>query len=300
MNGAALSGPLACPVCDSKSVELYLDGDEQDLDSSEIGSSRVRISPGRILRCRGCRFGFRQVRSSPEKLRDLYRQMDTGTYVAELEGRKRTARRHLEIVQRDAQVGRILDVGCASGLFLRQALDAGWDVTGIEPSEILYAEALRALTPHGTVICATLEDANLEPGFDAITLWDVLEHVPDPSLFLKICRGLLREGGCLFLNVPDLDSLVARVLGRRWPLLLPEHLNYFNKSSLRRCAQRAGLRPVRFGRRRAFFSTKYVAYRVAQHEIPGSQVLKRAADGFGGRWLIPVSLGELFAVWKAA
>jgi SAM-dependent methyltransferase len=300
MNRAALLGPMTCPVCGSKSVEIYLDGDKQDLDSSEIGSSRVRVSPGRILRCCDCRFGFRQVRSSLEKLRDLYRQMDTGTYVAELEGRNRTARRHLEIVQRDAKVGRILDVGCASGLFLHQALDAGWDATGIEPSEILYAEALRALTPRGRVLCATLEDSHLEPGFDAITLWDVLEHIPDPSSFLKTCRRLLREGGCLFLNVPDLDSIEARVLGRRWPLLLPEHLNYFNKSSLCHCAQRAGLRPVRFGRRRAFFSARYVAYRVAQHEIPGSQILKRAADGFWGRWLIPVSLGELFAVWKAA
>jgi len=300
MNRAAFSGPMTCPVCDSNSIELYLDGDEQDLDSSAIGASRVRLSPGRILRCRSCRFAFRQSRSSSQKLRELYGQMDPRVYVAELEGRKRTAQKHLRIVQRYAKVGRILDVGCASGLFLQRALDAGWNVTGIEPSETLYAEAVRSLTPQGKVLCETLEDAHLGPGFDVITLWDVLEHVPDPSSFLKICRGLLREGGCLFLNVPDLDSLEARILGRRWPLLLPEHLNYFNKNSLRLCAQKAELRPVRFGRRRAFFSAKYVAYRVAQHGIPGAQILKRAADGFGGRWLIPVSLGELFAVWKPA
>ena len=240
------------------------------------------------------------MRSSPEELRNLYRQMDPKVYESELQGRNRTARKHLEIVQRHVRAGRILDVGCASGLFLCHALESGWDVTGIEPSERLYADARRNLGGQGEIHCATLEDARLEGGFDAITIWDVLEHVPDPRGFLCICRRLLRRGGYVFLNVPDLDSLEARVLGRRWPLLLPEHLNYFNGESLRLCGERAGLIPVRFGRRRAFFSVKYVAYRAAQHQIPGSRVLRRVAECFLGRVLIPMSLGETLAVWRTA
>lgn len=300
MNIPAAAGAFACPVCEATTTELYLDGEDQDLNASLIGSSREQTSPGRILRCCACGLGFRQVRSSPEELRNLYRQMDPRVYESELRGRNRTARKHLEIVERRVRPGRILDVGCASGLFLRHALQSGWDVTGIEPSESLCAEARTNLGGQGEIQCATLEDARLVGGFDAITLWDVLEHVSDPRSFLRVCRGLLRHGGYLFLNVPDLDSLEARILGRRWPLLLPEHLNYFNRDSLRLCGERAGLTRVLFGRRCAFFSVKYVAYRAAQHQIPGSAVLQKVAESFLGRVLIPVSLGESFAVWRTA
>jgi len=297
---AAAADPVACPVCEATNTELYLDGGEQELAHSVIGSSRQHISPGRILRCRSCGFGFRQGRSSPQELRDLYRQMDPNVYESEMQGRDRTARKHMKIVERHVRPGRILDVGCASGLFLHRALKSGWDITGVEPSEALYSEARIRLGGKGQLECTTLEEAGLQTGFDAVTLWDVLEHVPDPRGFLRLCRGLLKHGGYLFLNVPDLDSLEARVLGRRWPLLLPEHLNYFNGDSLRACGERVGFVPVRLGRRRAIFSVKYVAYRAAQHQILGSSLLQRAAESFLGRIMIPVSLGEALAVWRAA
>jgi 2-polyprenyl-3-methyl-5-hydroxy-6-metoxy-1,4-benzoquinol methylase len=86
----------------------------------------------------------------------------------------------------------------------------------------------------GKVIRKTLEQAGLaQDSFDAITLWDVLEHVSDPVATLIRCRTLLKAGGFVFLNVPDLDSLQARILGKSWPLLLAEHLNYFNRPSLK-------------------------------------------------------------------
>lgn len=286
----------ACPVCASTESDLYLEETDQTLDPSAIGSSRKSISPGRILRCRACRFGFRQMRFSPEQLRELYRQMDPGLYESELEGRNRTAQTHLGIVQRHVSTGRLLDVGCASGLFLSRALKAGWNVTGIEPNEKLCEQARQNLGGNGQVLSTTLESAQLLGPFHAITLWDVLEHVPYPVNFLGQCRQLLHPEGRLFLNVPDLDSLQSRLLGHRWPLLLPEHLNYFNRQSLTHCAEQAALTTVGFGRRRAWFSVKYVAYRVSQHRIPGAAILRNFAGFHLGRVLLPVSLGEMYSV----
>jgi SAM-dependent methyltransferase len=237
------------------------------------------------------------MRSSPEQLRELYRHMDSKVYESELEGRNRAARRYLKIVRQYVRSGRLLDVGCAAGLFLSHAFQGGWNITGLEPNEKLYEEAQRRLAGKGEVHCTTLEVASLgERAFDVITLWDVLEHVPEPRCFLQTCCRLLRRNGYLFINVPDLDSWQARVLGRRWPLFIPEHLNYFNRQSLRLCGERAALTPVRFGRRLAWFSLKYVAYRAAQHGIPGSNLLRKTAQTPMGRPLIPVSLGETFIV----
>lgn len=300
MSQSPASCVVACPICDEITTEVFLDEEDSALAPSAIGSSRQHLSPGRILRCPSCRFGFRQMRYSSEQLGELYRQMDPAVYESELRGRKWTAKRHLRIVQQHVRAGRLLDVGCASGLFLIQALGAAWKVTGIEPNESLCEGARKNLGAQGDIQCATLETAQLESGFDAITVWDVLEHVPNPRAFLKVCGSLLGPNGYLFLNVPDLDSPEARIFGRHWPLLLPEHLNYFNRQNLTLCAEKAGLITVQFGRRLAWFSVKYVAYRLAQHDIPASRLLLKAAEGRLGRILIPVSLGETFAVLKIA
>jgi len=227
--------------------------------------------------------------------------MDTAIYESEVRGRKRTARVHLKILQRYIRRGRLLDVGCASGFFLSEAAQAGWSVNGIEPNEALCAQARDNLGQGKPVQCTTLEMAHLdEGGFDAITLWDVLEHVPDPQSFLQNCRTLLRSDGYLFLNVPDLDSWPARVFRTRWPLLLPEHLNYFNRRSLRLCANQAGLRPIQFGRRWAWFSMRYLGFRLSQHRVPGSALLARIAKGPLGNLTIPLPLGETLAVLRTA
>ena len=294
-----LADAVACPVCKGFATDVYVDGEDQNLETSTIGSSRKSIRPGRILRCRNCRFGFRQMRSSPKQLGELYRQMDPEVYELELEGRKRTAQRHLRIVRQHVRAGRLLDVGCASGLFLAHALRAGWEVTGIEPNEKLCQQAEKNLNGMGKVLCATMETACFEGRFDAITLWDVLEHVPDPVRFLLDCCRLLQSNGYVFLNVPDLDSREARILRKRWPLLLPEHLNYFNRKSLQLCAEQATLTPVLFGRRPAWFSLRYLAFRLAQHGILGSRLLQGAAKGPLGHVVVPLPLGEMFAVLRA-
>jgi SAM-dependent methyltransferase len=288
-----------CPVCDANNTKIYLDSPEHEMQPSMIGSSRQRLGPGRILRCQKCGFGFRQLRSSPRQLAELYQKMDPSVYESELTGRKKTASRHLEIVSQFVFGRRLLDVGCASGLFLSLAQTAGWEVSGVEPNQKLCAAAEKLVGAKGAVQCSDLEGAELTAGFDVLTLWDVLEHVPKPQVFLSACRRLLRADGFLFLNVPDLNSKEARLLGRRWPLLLPEHLNYFTRESLAICAEQSGFRVLRFTSRKASFSLKYVACRVAQHNLPGSGLLLMAGRSPLGQILIPVSLGETLAILRA-
>ena len=290
-----------CPVCRSPDTTLFLDDDNEALDASIVGSSRTTITHGRIRRCVKCGFGFREVRSSPPEMAEIYRKMDVRVYESETAGRIATAARHLGIVKQFAAtpVGRVLDAGCASGYFLREARSAGWSVVGVEPSETLYAKAVETLGADADVRCSILEHANFPAAsFDVITLWDVLEHVPDPANFMSLCARLLKPGGSLFVNVPDLDSVQARLLGKRWPLLLAEHLNYFNRSSLRRCAELAGLQWVHFGRRRVSFSLNYILFRLSQHRIPGTTALRKFVGPALGRMSIPIHLGETLGVWR--
>jgi SAM-dependent methyltransferase len=290
-----------CPVCAGHDLGVYLEGQDRTMTPRMIGSSRTDVNPGRILRCRQCRFGFREVPSSESELVELYRHMDSQLYNAEGKGRSTTSKAYLHMVQNYVRrKGRLLDVGCASGLFLRHAMDAGWDVVGVEPAEGLCRTARELLGPQAEIHGSTLQATHFNPAsFDAITLWDVLEHVPDPVSFLERCASVLKPGGYLFAKVPDLDSLQSRLLGSRWPLLLPEHLSYFNVGSLRLCGDRAGIRWVASCRRPVALSIGYILYRLGQHQIPGISYAHRLVRGLSLETrLMPVHLGEICGVWE--
>ncbi len=293
--------PKSCPVCASALVTLYRDDSaEGALTASDLGSSRQRISHGRILRCRECGFAFRTYRPSADELASLYRDLDPAMYERESDGRLRTAKRHLEIVKTCASHGRLLDVGCASGAFLACAADDGFEIMGIEPSSVLCAKAQERLRGRGRFYCSTLQDADIKDGsMNVVTLWDVLEHVPDPLDFLRRSASLVKPGGWVVANVPDLETWQARWLGERWPLLLAEHLSYFSRKSLALAGDEADLQVVRFGRRASSFSLKYVLHRLAQHNFPGAGIGHSLVDRVGlGSFTIPAFLGESYVVWQ--
>ena len=299
-NGVNQTTAPACILCGSKQLGTYLDGAKQELTSSVLGSSRDKFDPGKIQRCAVCRFAFSECRPNQEELTGLYRELDSAVYESESRGRLTTASRHLRIVQKYMQGARLLDVGCASGIFLNCAAEAGWNVVGVEPAAVLCKKAQQLLADRGQVYCSPLQDVDLpSASFDVVTLWDVLEHVTDPVSFVKRCAGLLRPSGYLFANVPNIDSLQARLLGGKWPLLLPEHLNYFAQEGLRRCGELASLECISFQQRPASFSIQYVLCRLAQHGIPGTRFCYRLINGtFLGGLCVPVLLGETCAVWK--
>jgi SAM-dependent methyltransferase len=136
---------------------------------------------------------------------------------------------------------RLLDVGCASGLFL-EAMQAypGWQVEGVELNETAArATSERLGVP---VFAGPFEQARYpDATFDAITLWDVLEHLHDPATSLRELRRILKPNGALFVRVPNAASYVARLCGRHWSGYdLPRHMTLFTPRTLSRMLGEAG------------------------------------------------------------
>jgi 2-polyprenyl-3-methyl-5-hydroxy-6-metoxy-1,4-benzoquinol methylase len=125
--------------------------------------------------------------------------------------------------------GRLLDVGCGTGNFLHEMRRHGWDVAGVEPSERAaeYARQRFGLD----VRTGVLDDLDLPAGsFDAVSLWQVIEHVPDPRRTLAQVRRLLRPGGLLVVSAPNAGAVDARLFGRYWvEWEAPRHLNVFTR-----------------------------------------------------------------------
>ncbi len=149
-------------------------------------------------------------------------------------------RRKLGWIQARQPRGKLLDVGCATGSFLAAAREAGYEISGVEPAESAAATASERLGI--AVHSGDLASASLPAGwFDVATLWDVIEHVTDPSAVIGEAARILAPGGILVVSTGDIASPWARLTGFRWPLLTPpQHLFYFTPSSLRCLVERHG------------------------------------------------------------
>lgn len=152
--------------------------------------------------------------------------------------------------------GRILDVGCSTGYFLHTISQYGWEIQGVEPGR---EAADYASTQLGVpVLNGTLFDARFDRStFDVVTLWDVIEHVPDPAGNLREINRILKPGGLLVIATPQLDSLDARLFGRFWiGYELPRHLTIFSRQTLTEMAGGAGFDLLE---RRCFYGS-YLAF----------------------------------------
>ncbi len=130
--------------------------------------------------------------------------------------------------------GRMLDVGCGSGDYLRLFRKRGWEACGVESSGPAadHAASARGLAVHrGDVFSARFPDSH----FDLVTYFQVLEHVPDPGAQVGECFRILRPGGVLLVQVPNIESAQFRRYREGWlHLSVPQHLSHFSPATLRK------------------------------------------------------------------
>jgi SAM-dependent methyltransferase len=144
--------------------------------------------------------------------------------------------------------GRLLEVGCGAGFFLKAAERAGWQVEGIELSEEASQFAIERLRL--PIRRDRAEDAAIEAGtFDVATMFDVIEHLFDPRAVLTAIARALKPNGLLVISTPNIDAASRYVLGPSWAVLSPlEHVYYFSEDTLRRLLEATGFSQVRFVR----------------------------------------------------
>jgi 2-polyprenyl-3-methyl-5-hydroxy-6-metoxy-1,4-benzoquinol methylase len=203
------------------------------------------FDPQPFLQCQSCGFAFRRDLDAAT-LRLVYaggdyEEIRGEQYLAELADRRRDARVRLDYMAPFVREGRLLDVGAAGGAFVAEAAVRGFEATGIEPVPSFARAAREELGLE--VREEGLEDLEISrDAYDAITLWHVLEHVPEPLGQVERLVGALGHGGTLAVEVPNAGGAVAAHMGPGWPSLEPAvHVNQFTPTSLRGLFERAGL-----------------------------------------------------------
>jgi CMP-N-acetylneuraminic acid synthetase/2-polyprenyl-3-methyl-5-hydroxy-6-metoxy-1,4-benzoquinol methylase len=224
--------PRACPTCGSDQPAPELDKDHMH-----------------IVRCTACDLVYVSPTFDETHYKTVYRSAEYQDIVRDLgikshEYRvQRFGRERIRIMSEHLHTPhpRMLDVGCSTGFVVEAARDAGWDAIGLDlnPSAVEYG-CSRALDLRNVA----LEDAGFgDASFDALSLFDVLEHLHDPVRTLRACTRLLRPGGILFLYVPNYDSASRLLMGRDAHFIWPtHHLNYYTPVTLRDLLRREGMR----------------------------------------------------------
>ena len=194
-----------------------------------------------MVRCNQCGLLYQNPRPTQEEIERYYAQdyepfyqEKTENWIMKKVGRYGVYKRCRTINSlRGINSGRLLDIGCSTGLFLNVLQQSGkWEVMGVEPSE--YAVKVAWERYQLEVFNGTLQQANYPTGFfDVVTLWDVLEHLPDPSGSLEEISRITKPNGYLVMRVPNSDSVDAKIFGPCWAGLdLPRHYYVFSKKNI--------------------------------------------------------------------
>jgi 2-polyprenyl-3-methyl-5-hydroxy-6-metoxy-1,4-benzoquinol methylase len=233
---AELLSRRPCPTCASTEETLELEKDHM-----------------RIVRCTRCDLVFVNPTFDQEHYQEVYASQAYQDIVRDLginshdyrvkrfgAERVRIMGEHLRIP--NGRAPRYLDVGCSTGFVVEAAQANGWTATGIDlnPSAIAFGRS-RGLD----VRTVALEAAGLAAGtFDAVSLFDVLEHLLEPGRTLRACVDLLAPGGILFLYVPNFDSASRLLMGANAHFIWPtHHLNYYTPTTIRDLMLRHSLSP---------------------------------------------------------
>ena len=196
-------------------------------------------------------------------LLDDYISTEDSVYLSSREQRIHTARKSVSIIRKYVSAkSRLLDVGCAAGFFLDVAADQ-FEVEGLELS--VWA-ADRASKNH-TVHREPLSQLDFAERFDVITMFGVIEHFSNPALEIAAAHRAVKPSGYLVIYTGDVNSIVARILRKKWWWYQGMHLQYFSRNSLDLLLKRHGFEIVEHRLHPVYFSLNSLAQSLARYPI---------------------------------
>ena len=213
-----------CPVCHSSS-----------------GTNILDKSASTYYRCNECSMVYLNPILNPQATIDYYTNLNTGqgdTVSADSRFYTEIYTMGLDSIELHKKEGKILDIGCSTGFFLDIAKRKGWDTSGIE---LGLDEADKAEEKGHRIFKNTIDELGADEQFDAITMWDVLEHIPDGIDQLNKIKSHLTDKGVLFFQIPNSDALAAKVMRgacRMFDGL--EHTNLYNPKAVTLLAEKCG------------------------------------------------------------
>jgi len=229
---------IICASCLSYETETLFSANDKNFHTTEEIFS--------IVQCTTCGITFTHPQPSPDIVSKYYPKL----YYPVGKNAEKYIKNHIEPFQHDKIVkvlrykksGRILDVGCGPGYFVREAKHAGFDAEGIEFSQLAVEYGLK-LWDVNIKVDSFLESDFKTLTYDIITLWQVLEHLYHPTRIIEKAKKLLNSGGLLVIAIPNFASFQATFFKQDWyHLEVPRHLFHYTPKSITNLLEKQGFK----------------------------------------------------------
>jgi len=251
-----------CNLCGRESYRvIYNSTIRTPLEKTDFSVFSSHREYPRIVKCNNCGLVYANPRDEEPVLNKKYEELGSDEYLVAESERTLTFRKDANSVKRYCRSGRILDVGCSTGIFLTQFGD-NWEKYGVEPSTV---NAKIAKSRFGlNIYNSAINELDFEVKFfNVITMWDVLEHLSNPKDVLKKLYENLKPSGYLIICTPDIGSMFSRVTGKRWLHLTRQHLYYFDRKTLLKTIKISGFSIRRVSTYTRIFTLKYLMRRAS-------------------------------------
>lgn len=292
---------ISCNLCGADDYLVVYEAkydQEKDEDLAvKFRSSGDETLVDQVVKCNRCGLSYINPVLDSSIVLEGYSEGKDETFVSQNDAREKTFTKCLKVIEEYyPKRGRILDIGTAGGSFLHVCKGYGWEVAGCEPNKWLCQWAkdnYKIDVLPGTVF----EQPYQEASFDVVTLWDVLEHTPDPRKVLEECMRLLKDDGLLIINFPDVGSWIAKMMKRKWVFLLSVHLYYFDKKTISQMLSAVGFEIVKIKPHYQFLEIGYIFKRAEAYVGKVASFSQRMVNFFGlGKIMIPYWLGQTLVV----
>ena len=220
-----------CPVCQSQTLKETLTVKDYTVSQEEF----------KIVTCKKCGFRFTNPRPDGDAIGEYYKAESYISHTNTSKGliskiyqevRKFTLKGKLNLINRlSPKKGKLLDVGCGTGMFLDVARENGWKVNGIEPDAgaRAIAEKTNQIKINDEVLLSFQHET-----FDVISLWHVLEHIHQLNETIEWLKARLSKNGSLIIAVPNHESKDANIYQEHWAAYdVPRHLYHFSQNSIK-------------------------------------------------------------------
>ncbi|MAF50483.1 MAG: hypothetical protein CMH64_00155 [Nanoarchaeota archaeon] len=235
---------IKCPICDVESFRVIykstLDGGGKERAKQFVYASGTK-KIGQIVKCAKC--GLMYVNPQEDDIEGLYGETEDELYELSKDGRKATFERDIKEIELTKKRGKLLDIGCSTGIFLEIAKEREWDVYGVELSKWGYEKAKKRIS---NVYNKTLDKIKFEDNsFDVVTMWDLIEHLTDPNKELKEINRILKNDGNLILTTPNINGFFSRLTKKNWWAMVRMHLFYFSPKTITKLLEKNGFNVIK-------------------------------------------------------
>jgi len=294
---------VVCNLCGSDNYDIIYESTRYKREAFnlyEFRSSGDEILMDQLVKCNNCSLSYVSPRIDSDIMLKGYRESIDKTFVSQTKGREITSEKSMKRIQSiwNKKPGKLLDVGTANGSFLKIAKEIGWEVYGCEPNKWMCKwckENYDIDLDEGTLI----EGKYSTNSFNVISLWDVIEHTPDPKRVLEECYRIMHHDGLLVANFPDFGSWIAKLMRGKWVFLLTVHYYYFTKKTLSKLMLNSGFKVLLIKPHFQTLELDYILYRSIKYIGIFAKIFRKVVSLIGLNKLnVPYWVGQSLIIAK--